>query len=354
MDTINNLISGNFKYLLLGAIPWILGSVTYYLMPFITLLINNFLHVFEMSDRNDYDNSKKMIKYIYDNSQLVESYMFMNGKKYPNGLCISFSKLFVGKININNVGIHGSIERSIWYMGIKPMVELNSKPITDPEIKKLTSSELKRYNLETPREIKIMEQNGQENILNLYYRPTAKQQVVIQNIIKTYESIRCRINNSTATILISGQSGSGKSTISKLIASHFGSTLTYDFDIKRNNINFLYVNPTESSPLICQVDEFDVYIKWMHENTINGKIKVSKGDEAMGMSSDDIIGNKQKYNMLMSDIIRLKRNVIYIFTTNKPLEWFDELDPSYIAQSRIDYKCIMDGDARLEADVRLD
>lgn len=348
--------SMNLNVLALGALPWILSYITVYLGPLITLIVSNFLTVFTIDTLDDYDNCKKVYAYIMDNSQLIGSYKYEMGKKKPCGICISFSKLFIANIATKERSF-GPNGNNIWYIGIAPDINLKTTALIAPEITELSKDDLDKYSLATPKLVKIIDKGGRISEINMYFRPTHSQATVLDSIIKGFDSVRCRINNNVYKVLISGESGSGKSTLAKLLAGQMDSYLIYGYDMKTNNINKFYDRKDHGKPLIIQVDEFDVYISWMHQNTIHcidKVIKLSKDDDYDDNNMKELINNKQKYNMLMSDIINLKRDVIYIFTTNKSIEWFNDLDTSYIAPSRIDATFIMDGNAKNDANLQLD
>lgn len=350
----------NINMLMLGALPWILSYLSIYMTPIINLLLNKIFTVFTIDNRYDRDNAAKMMLYIKDNSQFIETYSYEYGKKMPCGLCISFTKCFVANVYAKS-GTFMAESKMIHYMGITPDARLKTTKLEiDDIIDDLSKTELDKYGLTTPTLIKVIGKYNQVNDINVYFRPTDKQKIILDTIITGFNGIKCRINNNVYKVLVSGKSGCGKSTLAKLLASQLKSNLVYNYSVKRNNIDDFYRIRDNNNPLIIQVDEFDVYIKWMHENTINGIDTSSSSsnnnhnNNNKDEDTEELINNKQKYNMLMSEIINLKRNVIYIFTTNKPPTWFTELDPSYIAPSRIDRIFEMTGNARDDANLHLD
>jgi len=354
-NEITNMMNSNI--VLFGVLSWLMTYISAYASPIINIIINKIFTIIKINNRYDKDNAKKLIVYINDNAQFIEKYSYEYGNKMPYGLCISFSKCFIANIYLERNDFMGNT-KVISYTGIKPNAKLKTTPLEiENTTEELTKEELDKYGLEVPKLINVIGKYNQVNEINIYFRPTDKQKTILDSIITGYNGIKCRINNNVYKVLVAGESGSGKSTLAKLLAGQLKSNLVYDYSIKKNNIDDFYSSNGNSNPLIIQVDEFDVYIKWMHENTINGiDITACSNNNSQNNNSEDngeLINNKQKYNMLMSEIINLKRNVIYIYTTNKPITWFSELDKSYIAPSRIDSIFEMTGNARDDANLHL-
>ena len=51
-----------------------------------------------------------------------------------------------------------------------------------------------------------------------------------------------------------------------------------------------------------------------------------------------MVYNKSSYNSFMSEYVTYLPNIIWLFTSNKPVSYFEDLDKSYINNNRIDYK----------------
>lgn len=158
------------------------------------------------------------------------------------------------------------------------------------------------------------------------YVPRENQKDVIKKIIDHY-----RKNNHT-TVFLHGKAGSGKSLVSVLIAKEFKSSLCDTFNPTEPNdyMELIYnaVSPTIDSPLILVFEEADI----MFCNIHYGKIILNKNIPTK-------IKDKIGMNMFLDKIDRgFFPNLILIMTSNKPPEFIDELDPSYIREGRIDLR----------------
>lgn len=91
------------------------------------------------------------------------------------------------------------------------------------------------------------------------------------------------------------------------------------------------VNPSATEPLVVVLEEVDGIILAMHRN----EIKISP-TIAMPIQ----IKTKTDWNQFFDRFDRkMYPGVILILTTNKSLEWFDELDSSYTRRGRINLRC---------------
>lgn len=138
-----------------------------------------------------------------------------------------------------------------------------------------------------------------------------------------------------ATVLLSGPPNCGKSVIALLLARHFSGSLVYEFNPTEpgNHINNLYnkVNPTFSAPLIITFEEVDGMIEAIHFG------KIVRHD-----TKPISIYNKATWNTFLDNIDhRFYPHVIFLFTTNKALKWFEDLDPSYMRNGRVNVKIAM-------------
>lgn len=138
-----------------------------------------------------------------------------------------------------------------------------------------------------------------------------------------------------ATVLLSGPPNCGKSVIALLLAKHFSGSLVYEFNPTEpgNSINNLYnkVNPSFNAPLIITFEEVDGMIEAIHHG------KVTRHD-----TKPISIYNKATWNTFLDNIDhRFYPHVIFLFTTNRCLSWFEDLDPSYMRNGRVNVKIAM-------------
>lgn len=142
--------------------------------------------------------------------------------------------------------------------------------------------------------------------------------------------------NNYSIPLLCGPSGVGKSMISILISKALLSqknitkvTLCDTFNPADPGDSFskLYnkVSPTENKPLVVVLEEIDILISKIHDNKV-----VPHKDNPI------LIKNKCDWNTFMD---RFDKKVIYpyvilMMTTNKSLQYFSDMDESYMRKGR--------------------
>lgn len=146
------------------------------------------------------------------------------------------------------------------------------------------------------------------------------------------------INRTHTVVLLYGDPGRGKSIIPHLliksmIHQYDKITLTDNFNpfLPGEKLINLYnkVTPTKKKPLIIVIEEIDIMINKIHTNNIYQHRDIPT-----------LITSKVDWNMFLDRFDRkLYENVILIMTTNKPIEYFDDLDPSYMRENRVNIKC---------------
>jgi len=140
-------------------------------------------------------------------------------------------------------------------------------------------------------------------------------------------------------ILLYGKTGSGKSMISHLLVKKMIKmdqykkvTLVDTFnptDPGDNLCNMYHkINPSVDSPLIIVLEEIDNIIDRMHTQSIIRHQDISIE-----------IKDKSNWNTFFDKFNRsMYKNVIFIMTTNKSFEYFNDLDESYFRDGRINLK----------------
>ena len=143
--------------------------------------------------------------------------------------------------------------------------------------------------------------------------------------------------------LLHGEPGKGKSMIPYFLAKYMMEnpdcpkykkiSLVDTFNPLQPGEKFstLYtkVSPTNDSPLIVVIEEVDIMMMKIHTNTV-----------ATHRDIPTSITNKIEWNMFLDRFDRqLYPHVIFIMTTNKTVQYFDELDPSYMRTGRVNVIC---------------
>lgn len=151
------------------------------------------------------------------------------------------------------------------------------------------------------------------------------QQKIIEEIDVVYKK------NKVCISFISGDIGLGKTYIGILLNKYLNGNLCQTFNptICGDTFEYLYnlVEPTENSPLIVVLDEFDIMLENIHLQ----KIKLHKDYPTQ-------IYNKCTWNLFMDNFrLNLYPYTIVLLISNKSKEFLDTTyDPCYLREKRID------------------
>lgn len=168
------------------------------------------------------------------------------------------------------------------------------------------------------------------HITNLPLTAYKHQQGVINNIINEYKK------NNKVVSFIYGTSGTGKSSIALLICDviKIQKTVRYfEFNcISSSSQTFddVYLSRQHiNEPFIILMDEIDLAIERLHQTT---SPVINRNGENLHW-----LNNKYDWNVFLDKIAKgFYKNIIIIMTSNKSVEWFNNLDPSYLRNGRID------------------
>jgi hypothetical protein len=166
--------------------------------------------------------------------------------------------------------------------------------------------------------------------------PRQSQSDILQHIYQEF------VQRSYVVTLLYGDPGNGKSMIPYFLAKYMLNDAlpkykkvslidTFNPFQPGEKFSTLYtrISPSKDSPLIVVLEEIDIMINKMHCNTI-----------VQHRDIPTLISNKSDWNMFLDRFDRgLYPHVIFIMTTNKSAEYFDELDPSYMRLNRVNIKC---------------
>jgi hypothetical protein len=179
--------------------------------------------------------------------------------------------------------------------------------------------------------LEILERDG--SFHNCWFRPrkvhrrwtpTIDQAAIIADVKG------CLKKNKHCVLCLYGTPGSGKSMVGLLLAQELGGK--YCNTLKPwqpgDKLTPLYAEaePNETSPLVVAFDEFDAALINIHAGVIPSHKHLPIA-----------IQNKQGWNDMFDEISRgTFEHLIVVLTTNKTPSFFDELDPAYLREGRVD------------------
>jgi len=157
-----------------------------------------------------------------------------------------------------------------------------------------------------------------------YLEPNSDQQIVIDEIIENFNKSKSK----TYVSYLYGPRGTGKTSVGLFIAKQLNGFYTDNFHPSKPGFTisnlYSYVTPNSKQPLIISIDEFDILLENIHNETIreHKEIRIE-------------VMNKRDWNKLLDNLPMFYQNVIIILSSNKSPEEINELDPSYIRYPRV-------------------
>ena len=162
------------------------------------------------------------------------------------------------------------------------------------------------------------------------FTPNTDQLGIIYQIINDYNK------NTYSVPLLYGPTGSGKSMISMLLCNELLKTndsVTFCDTFNPTDPGDTFINlyqkvkPSNKNPLVVIIEEIDILIDKIHNCIVPHK------------SIMILVKNKSEWNTFMDRFDRkLYPYVIFGFTTNKTLDYFNSLDQSYMRDGRVTLK----------------
>jgi hypothetical protein len=284
---------------------------------------------YTFSSDKDETYTKKISKYIIKTSSFIQKKSIYESKEKPEGYFFSIKHMYFGKITTqtSQKEYEAKIETKIEFYGKLPFL-VKKKLIVINDVNQENNNNINNNKIKLYMGCGGTEPSFRE--MEVYYNdvPYPFQQEIVENIINTMQKSKFNI----CRALICGNSNIGKSTIGRFLSIKLKGSLCFDIDLfsPGNSTLNIYerVQPTKENPLIIQIDEFDKLIDNIHNE------KPPKTTHWLR----NMVYNKQTYNTFMSEYITYLPNVIWLFTTNNNVNYFEKLDKSYVNSNRIDYK----------------
>lgn len=301
--------------------------VTSVLSFIVKFLMSKLFYIVSFNSSIDSPNTTQIIDLIKESCGFIERHSVVNGEREPEGVCISIEGKFVAFVTVDYKDSYGDITKQT------TVHVVSTKPI---KLKEMTK--IKNIYEEKNLPVVTAYMSGSHFTDNYFkieipvcYEPYLSQDILMDRIIEEYN----KSNTFVCRTLIHGEPGLGKSMIGKLLAKRLDTSLCFDFNLLLPGARLMelyrQVEPDKDNPLIIQIDEFDILVTNIHnqENirTINW--------------APNKVHDKSSYNTFFSEHVPCFPYVIYILTSNRPIEYFDSLDKSYVGSNRIDIKAHM-------------
>jgi hypothetical protein len=279
---------------------------------------------YSFSNEKDEIYTKQICEYINKNSSYIQKKSIDDSKIEPDGCFFSIRHMFFGTIQtqISQKEYMSKKETTVEFYGKLPFKVKNKIVVINDE-EQQENNKIRLYLARGGSQPSYRE-------LEIYYNetPYPYQQEIMESIINYWKKSKFNI----CRAMICGKTNIGKSTIGRFLSTKLGASLCFDIDLfaPGNSVMTLYddIRPTEEEPLIIQVDEFDKLIENIHFEKKPKKVEWLR----------NMVYNKSTYNSFMSEYITYLPHIIWLFTSNKPISYFEGLDQSYINDNRIDYK----------------
>jgi hypothetical protein len=130
------------------------------------------------------------------------------------------------------------------------------------------------------------------------------------------------------TVYVSGRPGTGKTTVAALVARELNASVCMDFcptdpgDTLANVIQ--RVKPTAKRPLVILLDEADCMIMRAHTQAVQAHKHIPIQ-----------VYDKATLNKFLDYVDKFVPHVLLMLTSNRPKDFIDDLDPSYLRVNRV-------------------
>lgn len=303
-----------------------LGEILSFFGSIFIFMTSKYFNYYLFDTVSDSVNTKNILNKIKENGGFISKYSINDGKKEPDGLCISVKNRYLCFIQYYNTSNNFNSKKHAKLM-ILGKIPVEIKSITNIEDCGENDNKVKKQFVTLYLSSAFYDGDFKKIMLPFDgFEPLEHQQTAIDNIKKTYDENKFNICRS----LVWGDPKRGKSFIGKLLAAQYKSAYCFDIKLDSPGTHLLKLwetyKPERDKPLIVQIDEFDILISNIHDKNIKHEHDWLK----------TIVYDKQSYNTFMSEYLICLPYVIYLFTMNTSPETINKLDTSYIRQNRID------------------
>jgi hypothetical protein len=305
-----------FVYLTIS--NYVIGNLNVIIGILFSLALYRYTEIYYINSKTDDVNTERLMKHIKEHLTFVQNYFIFEGEKEPYGYCFSWKHKFVAHINQSSgTGMGSKKTTQITFIGDLPEDIKKDEP-SKVDVEEVLELYLARaYYNDMPQLVKLPFSG---------FEPKKRQLEIMKQIKDIYDDSKFNI----CRTLIYGDPGKGKSFIGKLLAKELDTKLCFDLNVLEpgNGLMTLWRSacPKKETPLIVQIDEFDVLIKNIHNNEVDSEHKWLRR----------LVYDKQTFNTFMSEYVNCLPNIIYIFTMNSSKEDIDKLDESYLRENRMD------------------
>lgn len=159
------------------------------------------------------------------------------------------------------------------------------------------------------------------------------QSAIVDRLQQQYEKL-CTLEGVSKSVmaLITGPPGTSKSDVGRVLAARYpGSTLVLRYSPVVYGTNFASIQIRSAEhlkPLIVIIEEFDTVLETIHSENKTARIRGHIADATCKSEFVEVLDNMSRQN-----------NLFVIFTSNKPLKWFQcELYQYAVRDSRMHYQ----------------
>lgn len=272
-------------------------------------------------------------KFVCNISPLIDYSTIITANNHKCGYIASKTLSLFGYINVNNSSrydekLYGGGYSDSGYIFVSNKCLADHK-LLDTKVEKIKTYEQTKHYCKVYKSTVNSYSANNIHVNNICWdkTPTAIQSTIISKI--TDQLQYSKTNN--CVVLLSGTIGTGKSMLCRLLAESLNASIYDEYDLCEpvyfsfDGIINVVIKPTKEEPTVIVLEEIDTVITSFHNKVIEPKTYGSAP-----------VRNKTDWNNFLDQFdYGQYPNVVLVMTTNKPRQWFDDLDPSYMREGRV-------------------